>query len=49
MKMAYARVGDEGEQALTADLRELVERFNESGSDAMVVDADYLEVVAVRA
>jgi ubiquinone/menaquinone biosynthesis C-methylase UbiE len=49
MKMAFARVGPDGEQALADDLRALVERFDRGGDGAMLVDAEYLEVVAVRA
>lgn len=49
LKMAYARVGDEGAEALTADLRDLATRSNRSGGEPMVVDAEYLRVVAVRA
>lgn len=49
MKMAFARVGAEGEAAFTDDLRALVERYDRGGERAMVVGADYLEVVAVRA
>ena len=47
--MAFARVGPEGEHALVDDLRGLVERFDRGGERAMLVDSDYLEVVAVRA
>jgi ubiquinone/menaquinone biosynthesis C-methylase UbiE len=49
MRMAYARVGPQGEEALTSDLRELVERFDRGGGRAMIVPATYLQVVAVRA
>ena len=49
MKMAFARVGPDGEQALADDLRGLVERFDRGGGRAMLVDAEYAEVVAVRA
>jgi len=49
MKMAYARVGEEGAQALTDDLRANFDRFDRGGGRAMVANADYLEVVAVRA
>ena len=49
MKMAYARVGAEGEQALTDDLTALVARLNRAGDRAVVVPSAYLEVVAVRA
>jgi hypothetical protein len=49
MKMAFARVGEDGAEALTDDLRELVERYDRGGGRAMMVPATYLEVVAVRA
>ena len=49
MKMAFARVGPDGERALADDLRGLVERFDRGGGRAMLVDAEYAEVVAVRA
>ena len=49
MKVAYERVGEEGEEALTSDLRALVERYDRGGGRAMVVEADYVRVVAVRA
>ncbi len=48
MQMAYARVGEEGEQALTDDLRALFDRFNRGG-EAMVIESEYLRPVAVRA
>jgi hypothetical protein len=37
------------QQLLTADLRELVGRFNRAEGGVMVVPAEYAEVVAVRA
>ncbi len=46
---AYERVGPEGEQALTDDLREFLTAVNTAGDRAMVLEADYLEVIAVRA
>ena len=46
---AYERVGPEGEQALTDDLRAFLEAANAAGDRAMVLEADYLEVVATRA
>ncbi|MDQ4103767.1 MAG: methyltransferase domain-containing protein [Actinomycetota bacterium] len=49
MKMAFARVGEAGEEALTSDLRELVKRFNEGGERGTKIRAAYLEVVATRA
>ena len=48
-QMAYERVGPEGEQALTEDLREFLEAANKAGERAMVLEADYLEVIATRA
>jgi ubiquinone/menaquinone biosynthesis C-methylase UbiE len=48
-QMAYERVGAEGEQALTDDLRAFLETENTAGERAMVLEADYLQVVAVRA
>jgi hypothetical protein len=48
-KVAFERVGEEGEQALTSDLKELIARFNTAGDRAMRVPSEYLEVVATRA
>jgi SAM-dependent methyltransferase len=48
-QMAYERVGPEGEEALTADLRSFLEEANTAGDRAMVLEGDYLEVVATRA
>jgi len=48
-QMAYERVGPEGEAALTADLKAFLEEANTAGDRAMVLEADYLEVIAVRA
>jgi ubiquinone/menaquinone biosynthesis C-methylase UbiE len=48
-QMAYERVGPEGEAALTEDLRSFLEEVNRAGDRAMVLEADYLEVVATRA
>jgi SAM-dependent methyltransferase len=48
-QMAYERVGPEGEQALTDDLRAFLESANTAGDRAMVLEADYLEVIATRA
>jgi SAM-dependent methyltransferase len=48
-QMAYERVGAEGEQALTNDLRALLEAENSAGERAMVLEAEYLEVIATRA
>jgi len=46
---AYERVGAEGEQALTDDLRAFLEAQNTAGERAMVLEAEYLRVVATRA
>ena len=41
-QMAYERVGPEGEQALTDDLRAFLEEANTAGDRAMVLEAEYL-------
>ena len=46
---AYERVGADGEQALTDDLREFLEGANTAGDRAMVLEAEYLIAVATRA
>ncbi len=48
-QMAYERVGPDGEQALTDDLRSFLEAANTAGERAMVLEAEYLEVIATRA
>jgi hypothetical protein len=48
-KVAFERVGPEGEEALAGDLRNFLEESNSAGDRALVLDADYLEVVATRA
>jgi ubiquinone/menaquinone biosynthesis C-methylase UbiE len=45
---AYERVGSEGEQALTDDIRSFLERENTAGERAMVLEAEYLQVIATR-
>jgi SAM-dependent methyltransferase len=47
--LAFERVGPEGEAALEADLREMLERYNRAGERALVLESDYLQVVATRA
>jgi ubiquinone/menaquinone biosynthesis C-methylase UbiE len=47
--MAYERVGPEGEQALTEDLRSFLAEVNTAGARAMVLEAEYLEAIATRA
>ncbi len=46
-KTAYARVGADGEQALTNDLLTLLEEFNRE-ERTLMLEAEYLEVVALR-
>jgi SAM-dependent methyltransferase len=48
-KVAFERIGEEGEGALTADLRAVCERFNVAGDRALLAPAEYLQVVATRA
>lgn len=45
---AYERVGPEGEQALTDDLHSFLEKANTAGDRAMVLEAEYLQVIATR-
>lgn len=49
IKTAYEKVGSEGEEALTADLRFWLEEANVAGDKALVIEPEYLEVVATRA
>ena len=49
VQMAFERVGPEGEGALSADLREFLEGANTAGERALVLEAEYLQVTAVRA
>ena len=48
-KVAYERVGPDGEEALTADLRAYLEESNVAGDRALVLEPEYLQVVARRA
>ena len=45
---AYERAGPEGEQALTDDLLSFLEGANTAGDRAMVLEAEYLQVIATR-
>jgi ubiquinone/menaquinone biosynthesis C-methylase UbiE len=47
-QMAFERVGAKGERALTEDLRAFLESVNTAGNRAMVLEANYLEVIATR-
>jgi ubiquinone/menaquinone biosynthesis C-methylase UbiE len=46
---AYERVGSEGEAALTEDLLGFLREANTAGDRAMVLEAEYLQVIATRA
>lgn len=48
-KVAFERVGPEGEEALTADLRGYLEESNTAGDRALVLKPEYLQVIATRA
>jgi ubiquinone/menaquinone biosynthesis C-methylase UbiE len=48
IKGAYETVGPEGEQALTEDLRQMLTDVNTAGDRALVIEPEYLRVVAVR-
>lgn len=49
IKTAFEAVGPEGEQALRDDLEAVLEDLSVSGQDALVVEPEYLQVVAMRA
>lgn len=48
VKSAYEAVGAEGEEALTADLKGVLESLSVGGSRALVVEPEYLQVIAYR-
>ncbi len=49
VKVAFERVGSDGEEALENDLHAYLEQANTAGDRALVLEAEYLEVVATRA
>jgi len=49
IKAAFEKVGPDGEEALTADLRTLLEKMSTEDKRALVLEPEYLQVVAVRA
>lgn len=49
IKQAFEKVGPEGEGALAADLLSFLEEANTAGERAMVLEPEYLRVVATRA
>ena len=48
-KTAFERVGPEGEAALEADLRGFLEESNTAGEGALVLEPEYIQVLATRA
>jgi SAM-dependent methyltransferase len=48
-KVAFERVGPDGEEALAKDLLALVEKNNTAGDRALVLKPEYLQVIATRA
>jgi len=48
-KVAFERVGPEGEAALEADFRAYLEESNTAGDRALILQPEYLQVVATRA
>lgn len=49
VKVALERVGPEGEEALVADLRAVLEENNTAGDRGLVLKPEYLQVIATRA
>jgi SAM-dependent methyltransferase len=49
IKVAFDRVGPEGEAALEADLRQQLEKASTGGDRAFVLEPEYLQVIAQRA
>jgi hypothetical protein len=49
IKTAFDKVGPEGEEALAADLLAYLEEANTAGERALVIEPEYLQVVAIRA
>src|SRR6266516_5113167 len=45
-KVAFERVGPEGEEALEADLRAYLDEYNKAGDRALVLEPEYLQIVA---
>jgi SAM-dependent methyltransferase len=49
IQAAFEAVGREGEQALRSDLEAVLEKLSVGGQDALVVEPEYLQVIASRA
>ena len=45
---AFAALAPTAQSALESDIRTLIDRFNRSGDDSMVVPSEYLEIVITR-
>ncbi len=45
---AFAALSAEGQAGLSRDLTDLLQRFNQGGTDTLAVPSEYLEVVATR-
>jgi ubiquinone/menaquinone biosynthesis C-methylase UbiE len=48
MLKAFAALDAENQAGLAGDLTELLQRFNQGGSDTLAIPSEYLEVVATR-
>ena len=48
-KVAFASLDEEGQSALAADMLGVFDKWNRAADGTLVMDADYAEVVAVRA
>lgn len=49
VKQAFDKVGPEGEEALVADMRTFLDEVSTGGERALVIEPEYLRIVAVRA
>lgn len=49
VKVAVETLDDAGREALAADTKAVVERFNRAGERSLIAPGEYLEVVATRA
>ncbi|HEU5063204.1 MAG TPA: methyltransferase domain-containing protein [Solirubrobacterales bacterium] len=48
IKSAYEKAGPEGEEGLTADLKAILEELSVGGNRALVVEPEYLQLIATR-
>jgi SAM-dependent methyltransferase len=48
IKSAFEKVGPDGEEALTADLRRMLTDLNTAGDRALVIEPEYLRIVATK-